>query len=1040
MKRIELLPGRERSLRQSIQQNYRSDEASQVRRLLRHAAPTRGAERKIAQRARSLITQLRARKTGHDNLETFLQEYDLSSQEGLVLLGLAEALLRIPDASSVDALIQDKLEAANWSPHLGHSDSLLVNAATWGLMLTGRVLHKTADAGVLQATLKNLLARTGEPLIRDSIHQAVNLAGHHFVCGETLPQALESAQPMLAAGYRYSFDMLGEAALTGPDADRYLQAYAKAIRSLGKTAKAEDCLANHGISVKLSALHPRFEPMQRERILAELPARLLQLAELARARNLSLTVDAEESERLELTLEVFTRVFRDPRLAGWDGLGLAVQAYQKRAPYVIDYLGELARDRGQRIPVRLVKGAYWDTEIKQAQQQALAGYPVFTNKAHTDISYLACVRRLFKSRDALYPQFATHNAYTLATIMELAPPDARFECQRLHGMGADLYAPLVADGLPCRIYAPVGNYRDLLPYLVRRLLENGANTAFVRQLRDKNIAISQLTANPLEATRSSKYAPHPNIPLPTQLHGQSRRCGAGLDLSNPRHVSRMTRAAAMLAPMVASARLTEDEASSAAPQPVTAPANRKHNIGQYYPSTVSQIHGAARQARQFSASWASHSLGERVQCLERMAQRLHSDRLRLIALLVNEAGKTLASADAEVREAIDFCHYYAMRARNDLPPQTLQGPTGEHNLLSLQGLGVVACISPWNFPLAIFVGQVAAALVSGNCVLAKPAVQTPLVAAHVTALFHKAGIPPQALQLLPGDAAVGAELTACSELDAVLFTGSLATARRIQEQLATRPGLPIRFIAETGGINAMVVDSTAHLEQAVPDILRSAFDSAGQRCSALRLLYVQDDIAKPLLSLLAGAIQELVVGDPARPETDIGPLIDAHAKARIQRHLRKLDKQAELIARSPLGHSAKAGHYLAPCAYELKEAGDLTREIFGPVLHVVRYAAAEFDSVIEQINASGYGLTFGLHSRLESRARQVQAQVHAGNIYINRDMIGALVGVQPFGGCGNSGTGPKAGGPNLLLHLVTEKLTSTNTAAMGGNASLLCLT
>jgi RHH-type proline utilization regulon transcriptional repressor/proline dehydrogenase/delta 1-pyrroline-5-carboxylate dehydrogenase len=865
--------------------------------------------------------------------------------------------------------------------------------------------------------------------------------GHQFVMGRTIEEALERARGKDQRGYRHSYDMLGESALTASDAERYLQSYKAAILAIGRAGPHPDLVAAPSISVKLSALHPRYERTQRARVLAELTPRVLELAQLAKAQGIGMTIDAEEADRLELSLEVIARVHLDPSLEGWQGFGLAVQAYQKRAVGVIDWLAELARKAGRRLNVRLVKGAYWDSEIKRAQVEGHSGYPVYTRKANTDLSYLACAKRLLACGEVFYPQFATHNAHTIAAIHHLAQ-GRPFEFQRLHGMGADLYAEVIpAERLnaACRIYAPVGSHEDLLPYLVRRLLENGANTSFVNRIVDEALPVEELIRHPAEVVAATEPKAHPRIPLPLHLYGSDRQNSRGVCLANE------TELRALLAEIQA-ARLSGLRAmplvpgahSGAAARPVRDPADRRRQLGEWQPADAACVERALANAVSAQPAWDRTPVERRAQLLERAAELLEAQRGELIALCTREAGKTLSDGIAEVREAVDFCRYYAQQARRDFHPKPLPGPTGEANRLELHGRGVFVCISPWNFPLAIFIGQVVAALVAGNTVIAKPAEQTNLVAWRATRLLHEAGVPEAVLQLLPGDGpTVGAQLTSDPRVAGVAFTGSTETARRINRALAAREAPIAVLIAETGGQNALIADSSALPEQLVKDVISGAFNSAGQRCSATRVLFVQEDVAERTLQLLAGAMAELRVGDPGLLATDIGPVIDEDARQVLNEHIARMQREAKLIAALPLGEAHAHGCFVAPHAFEIDSLQRLEREVFGPVLHVIRYPARGLDAVIDAINATGYGLTLGIHSRIDSTIDYIQQRVRAGNCYINRNMIGAVVGVQPFGGEGLSGTGPKAGGPHYLHRFATERAVTINTAAVGGNASLL---
>jgi RHH-type proline utilization regulon transcriptional repressor/proline dehydrogenase/delta 1-pyrroline-5-carboxylate dehydrogenase len=1027
-------------LRAAIRAAHRADEAACVERLLVAATLEPEPRARIRARAAALAERVRTARGDQLGVERFLQEYGLSTREGVMLMCLAEALLRIPDAATADRLIQDKLAGGDWARHLGQSDSLLVNASTWALMLTGRVVRvDLAPADDLGAWAGRLLQRLGEPLLRQALLQAMRVLGRHFVLGQTIEQAMRRAAQAEAVGFRYSYDMLGEAARTAPDAARYQAAYRHAIAAIGAAATGAELMARPGISIKLSALHPRYELAQHARLRAELLPAILALLELARAHDIPVTIDAEEADRLEPSLDLFEALSAASALAGWDGLGLAVQAYQKRAVAVIAWLEALARRHRRRIPVRLVKGAYWDTEIKRAQEQGLDGYPVFTRKLATDVSYLACAQRLFAGGEAFYPQFATHNAQTLAAIIELAASRASFEFQRLHGMGEALYGGLAeaaGRAVPVRVYAPVGSHQELLPYLVRRLLENGANTSFVNRIMDPAVPIESLVEDPVARLAALQPRPHPRIPLPRNLFAPARRNSAGLDLRDP----------AVLDQLAGEVGATWQAAYEAAPpvgagaaQPVRSPADRAQVVGMVRAADPAAIGVAVESAAAGFANWSRLPLETRCVILERAADLFEADRAALLGLAVREAGKTLPDALAELREAVDFLRYYAAEARQIAGPRLLPGPTGEDNRLALHGRGPFVTISPWNFPLAIFAGQLAAALAAGNSVLAKPAPQTPLIAARAVALLHQAGVPEAALLLLPGGAELGATLVAAPGIAGVAFTGSTRAARAIHQALAARSGPILPLIAETGGQNAMIVDSSALPEQVVADALESAFRSAGQRCSALRILCLQDSIADRVLAMLAGAMDELAVGDPARLAIDVGPVIDEAARARLLAHAARMADEARVIRRLDLTAAHERGCYVAPLLVEIDGIGRLQEEVFGPILHVVRYRADRLDALLDAINGTGYGLTLGVHSRIDATIEQVLAKARAGNLYVNRNMIGAVVGVQPFGGEGLSGTGPKAGGPHYLPRFAAERTVSVNTAAVGGNAGLLTL-
>ncbi len=996
-------------LRRRIDAAWRQPEPDCVPPLVSAARVDGAMGERIAKLAHALVSGLRNKRARSSGVDALMKEFSLSSQEGVALMCLAEALLRVPDRATADRLIRDKLAGGDWRSHIGHSPSLFVNAATWGLLITGRLVA-TPSAEGLASALTRLLARGGEPLIRKGMDLAMRMLGEQFVTGRTIAEALERGRSAEKRGYRYSFDMLGEAAMTAADAQRYYAAYEGAIRAIGKGSQGRGVIDGNGISIKLSALHPRYVWAQRERVMNELLPRVQALCQLAREYDIGLNIDAEEADRLDLSLDLLEALAHDPALAGWNGLGFVVQAYQKRAPLVLDWIIELARASGRRIMVRLVKGAYWDAEIKRAQSDGLAGYPVFTRKVYTDVSYLACARKLLAARDAIYPQFATHHAHTLAAVFHLAgegyqPGDYEFQC--LHGMGEPLYDQIV--GHPerhrmVRIYAPVGSHETLLAYLVRRLLENGANSSFVNRIVDQNVAIEELIADPVEQAAPLAGTPHPRIVLPEALYGSARRNAQGIDLAS--EAVRMRIAAALAdsrsslceaAPMPAGACPATGEAAT-----LHNPADRRDIVGHVLEADSAAVEQALAAAGAFAAAWAATPPAERATRLERAADLLERDGDRLMALTVREAGKTWANAVAELREAVDFCRYYAAQVRS-------------FDNASHPPLGPVLCISPWNFPLAIFTGQLAAALAAGNPVIAKPAEQTPLIAAAAVRLFHEAGIPPAALQLLPGRGeTVGAALVADPRVRGVMFTGSTEVAALINRTLAARGGR-IPLIAETGGQNAMIVDSTALPEQVVADVLASSFDSAGQRCSALRVLCLQEDIADGVLDMLRGAAAELRLGDPADVRNDVGPVIDQEARDSLERHVAAMQAAGCRVTRLPLPEACTHGTYVAPTLIEIDSLARLGREQFGPILHVLRYRERDLEALIDALNATGYGLTMGVHSRIDETIGRVAARAHVGNLYVNRNMIGAVVGVQPFGGEGLSGTGPKAGGP-LYLH------------------------
>ena len=981
---------------------------------------------------RLLVSGARRRADERPYLDAFLQEFGLSNQEGIALMCLAEALLRIPDDDTADRLIAEKVSSGNWDAHFGRSSSLFVNASTWGLMLTGRLVELPDEmTGDTRNWMRGLSQRMTEPVVRNALRRAMRIIGGEFVVGRSIDEALKrcASEPALAL---CSFDMLGEGARTDADAERYTEAYASAIEAIAAARPAGDITSLHGyhaISIKLSALDPRYSLTQRKRTLDRLLPRALELTRLAAARGLGLTIDAEEQDRLELSLELIGALARDPAMRNWPGLGLAVQAYGRRAPQVVDHVIALASELRRPLAVRLVKGAYWDSEIKRAQERGLAEYPVYTRKCSTDVAYLACARKLISAAPLVYSQFATHNAHTIGAILAMrraAPGQPALEFQRLHGMGVLLYDEArrqITDFPPVRVYAPVGPHADLLAYLVRRLLENGANTSFVNRFMDERVSVDDVVVDPVDEIRArlkDSSLAHPRIPLPPQLFGRSRRNSSGLDFGLEHTLQNLRKIC------------------------------QTHPISELPPfKPPSAVAPAFEAAASAFTAWQQRSVEDRAACLERAADLLEEQRDQFLSLLVQEAGKTFSDALAEVREAADFCRYYAAEARLMLAtPQRLVGPTGETNDLHLVGRGVFACISPWNFPLAIFAGQIVAALVTGNTVVAKPAETTPRVALAFAELLQHAGIPSDALKVLP---MIGRDFgeTALEHpaLAGVVFTGSTATARWLNQKLASRQGAILPLIAETGGINAMIVDSTALPEQVVDDAITSAFGSAGQRCSALRLLCVQEDIADRIIDMLKGAIDTLVVGDPLDLAVDIGPVISLEAARQLRMHVDEVSRKGRLVkvgrlpSAQPIGYltSIDPGRYVAPHLIELGSARDLTREAFGPVLHVVRYAAHDLPQLLADLRANGYGLTLGIQSRLEGTRHSVYALSNAGNVYVNRNMIGAVVGVQPFGGSGLSGTGPKAGGPHYLSRFVTERTLTINTTATGGNTALLSL-
>jgi len=1006
-----------------------ADEAQSVESLLMALNWDESCARRVQERARGLVEKVRDKKRKRGELESFLQQYGLNTEEGLALMTLAEALLRIPDTATANALIKDKMAAADWLEAQGNSKDLMVRAAGFGLSLTRKTLDSAAS-------------RLGEPLIRKAMVEAIRMLGKQFVLGRTIEEGVKNAGSYSKKGYRMSYDMLGEGARTAEDAQRYFQIYHDSISYIATTAKDK---LRPGMSVKLSALHPRYEFSQREQCVPELTEKLLMLAQLAAKNDINLTVDAEEVDRLEMSLEIIAAVAADPSLGQWEGFGLAVQAYQKRAPAVIDDLIALAEKTGRKLQVRLVKGAYWDTEIKRAQVQGLPGYPVYTRKANTDLCYLACARTMLARRDVMYPMFATHNAYTAAAILELAANDsAGFEFQRLHGMGETLHDQILNDNQAgASVYAPCGSHEDLLPYLVRRLLENGASTSFVHQILDERIPVNDVIADPVASARDHATKTHPKIPLPVHIY-KTRKNSEGIDLTEK----------TMVLPLLEEIRKFPKNTPQAAPmiggklhkimteQPVYNPANTDDIAGYVWEVDEKLIEEAFKTAKKGFDFWSKISAHERAEKLEKLADLMERHSAELMALCIREAGKTVPDALAEVREAVDFCRYYAQQGRIDFTPEghELPGPTGESNRLVLHGRGVFVCISPWNFPLAIFTGQVTAALMAGNAVIAKPASPTPLIAMRAVQLMIEAGIPAEAINLLPGSGKMGGVMVAHPDTAGVAFTGSTQVARLINRTLAAKDSAIVPLIAETGGQNAMIVDSSALTEQVVDDVLTSAFGSAGQRCSALRVLYVQEDIAPRVIAMLKGAMAFRQMGDPLCLSTDIGPAIDKASRDTLEKHQAWLDKNGTFIAAVPLDSDLKGkGTFFAPVAYEISNIRELEQEVFGPILHIVRYKAGNIDSVIDDINASGFGLTCGIHSRITASVRHIADHIKAGNIYVNRSMIGAVVGVQPFGGQGLSGTGPKAGGPHYLPRFATEKVISVDTTRQGGNASLVTL-
>jgi len=1039
--------------RSAISEAYFADEATLVADLCKRAAFAPDEERRLGVVARDLVQAAREGRQRYGHIDAFLHQYGLTTEEGVILMCLAEALLRIPDSETADALIDDKISGGNWARHLGKSDSAFVNASSWGLMLTGRVLdfdepRMNNEGGGLIGLVKRMTKRTGEPIIRQAMRHAMKIMGDQFVLGRTIEEAQERA----SNGYRYSYDMLGEAARTMDDAERYYQRYMDAIHSVGARAgkmtdRSRDALMHRpGLSVKLSAIHPRFEAMQAERIREELVPNLIALVKEARALDLAINIDAEEQDRLDLTLQVFADVMASDAVKDWDGFGIVVQAYGRRALPVLRWLKGVSKQRGQRIPVRLVKGAYWDTEIKLAQELGLEGYPVFTRKTNTDTSYLACARMMLSEPEIFYPQFATHNAHTIAAINTIAG-STPFEFQRLHGMGEAIYEEVVdPDKLntPCRVYAPVGSHDDLLAYLVRRLLENGANSSFVNRLADDELPIEEIIGDPVARAAANEPKYHPGIPLPRDLFAPRRANAEGLAIWDDLRRSDLKGdmqgvldGDLKAGPIVSGQARIDGEGV----QPVVTPHDVRGTLGTCVQSTTDDIETAITAASAAQDRWDRIGGAARAECLERAADLYEKNNARLMAVIMREGGKTLANALADLREAVDFLRYYAVQARAEFSePRLMPGPTGETNHFSLHGRGVFACISPWNFPLAIFTGQIAGALAAGNAVLAKPAEQTPITAFLASKLLLEAGVPAEVYHLLPGDgASVGAAIVGDPRVCGVAFTGSNETASRIQTQLAKRPGAMARLIAETGGMNAMIVDSSALAEQVTRDVIVSGFDSAGQRCSALRVLYLQEDIADSTIRMITGAMEELVLGDPFNDATDVGPVIDEDAETTLMAHKTVMKKTAREHYDMPLPADCRKGTFVTPALYEIESMSQLEREVFGPIVHVIRYRHSDLDAVVDEINASQFGLTLGIHTRIQSTVDRIVSRARVGNLYVNRNQIGAVVGVQPFGGEGLSGTGPKAGGPHYLHAFATERVVTTDVTATGGNTDLLSL-
>lgn len=1033
---------------EAITNNYIVDEEQYLSELIKLIPSSDDDISRVTQRAYDLVNKVRQydKKGLMVGIDAFLQQYSLETQEGIILMCLAEALLRIPDSATADALIEDKLSGAKWDTHLSKSDSILVNASTWGLMLTGKIVKLDQNVnGKPSSLLNKLVNRMGEPVIRQAMLAAMKIMGKQFVLGRTVKEALKNSSDKRKLGYTHSYDMLGEAALTKKDAQKYFEDYSNAIAALGNEQYDESQSPRPTISIKLSALHPRYEVANEERTLTELHDTLIKLIQQARSVDVGISIDAEEMDRLELSLKLFQKLFNSNAAKGWGLLGIVVQAYSKRALPVLCWLTRLSKEQGDEIPLRLVKGAYWDSELKWGQENGEAGYPLYTRKANTDASYLACARYLLSdlTRGAIYPQFASHNAQTVAAISAMAG-DRDYEFQRLHGMGEELYDTLLAESgvKTVRIYAPIGAHKDLLPYLVRRLLENGANTSFVHKLVDPKTPIDSLVIHPLLTLQKYKTLANNRIVLPADIFGEERKNSKGLNMNIISESKPFFAALEKFKDTTWDAGpLVNGEVLSGETNNVVSPFDTTQLVGKLAFANNQAIEKAISGADAAFSSWSNTSVEVRANALQKLADLLEENREELIALCTREAGKSIQDGIDEVREAVDFCRYYAVQAKKMMAqPELLPGPTGELNELFLQGRGIFVCISPWNFPLAIFLGQISAALAAGNTVIVKPAEQTSIVGFRAVQLAHQAGIPKEVLQFLPGTGAtVGAAITSDERIGGVCFTGSTVTAKLINRTLANRDGAIIPLIAETGGQNAMVVDSTSQPEQVVNDVVSSSFTSAGQRCSALRVLFLQEDIADRVIDVMKGAMEELSIGNPSYVKTDVGPVIDAAAKANLNAHIDHIKQVGTLLKQLDLPADTENGHFVAPTAVEISSIKVLEKEHFGPILHVIRYKAAELSQVIDEINSTGFGLTLGIHSRNEGHALEVADKVNVGNVYINRNQIGAVVGVQPFGGQGLSGTGPKAGGPHYLTRFVTEKTRTNNITAIGGNATLLSL-
>ncbi|MGH1398159.1 MAG: bifunctional proline dehydrogenase/L-glutamate gamma-semialdehyde dehydrogenase PutA [Alphaproteobacteria bacterium] len=1020
---------------QILSQYLFMSEEEAVKRLLKTLPWQEAQAMRVENHAAQLVRDVRQAKLPMGQLESFLKDYALDTDEGLSLMCLAEALLRVPDKETANRLIRDKVAAANWLEGAGSSKDWVVKAAGVGLFMTNK-------------TLDGVLARIGEPFIREAMVKAMGVLGRQFVLGHDIEDAVQNAAQYRDTGYRMSYDILGEGARTAADAERYFENYAHAFEYVAERG-SKDEVKRPGISVKMSALHPRYEFAQESVCIAPMIERMRELARIAAKGNLAFTVDAEEANRLDLSLQIIEGVLEDPALKGWDGFGLAVQAYQKRAMPLLDHLEGLSSRFKRRLRVRLVKGAYWDTEIKHAQVEGVENFPVYTRKANTDVSFLACAHKLLNAQKAFYPMLATHNAHSLAGVLDIGrEAKAKYELQRLYGMGKGLYDVLMKDhDMPVSIYAPVGPHPDLLPYLVRRLLENGANSSFVNRMLDPDAPVEELVSDPVEKVRGRKEYMHPKIQLPHQLYdheaGGGRRNSRGVDLSDAHSVDQLLAGMSRFTGGYEATALVDGVVyKDSVPEDVLNPADHADQVGRVWPATEGLVNKAMRVADEAFVSWSGQDASVRAQVLDRAADLYEEHGDEILALLVREAGKTIPDAIAELREAIDFCRYYARQGRIDFARagQFMPGPTGESNVLSLHGRGVFVCISPWNFPCAIYTGQIAAALMAGNAVVAKPAEQTPLIAAYLVDLLHEAGVPVDVLNLMPGDGIIGGALVGHKRVAGVAFTGSTEVAREINRTLAAKDGAIVPLIAETGGLNTMIVDSSALPEQVIDDVVLSAFGSAGQRCSALRVLCVQEDVADKMLRMLKGAMDELSVGLPHQLSSDIGPVIDDVALAVLNHHRAALKGFGKLIFEIDMDENLReTGHFFAPCAFEIDSFRALEREVFGPILHVIRYKKDELDDLLDDIDASGYALTLGVHSRIDEFQDFIVNRIRAGNAYVNRSIIGAVVGTQPFGGQGLSGTGPKAGGPHYLTRFATERVVSTDTTATGGNASLVTL-